>query len=76
MTMTGIKLSTYTWRGRTYKTISGLFRAVEKLYRTPGGYGMNFEANAMCLRPRSGPTLRFLRTFDPSGNSIIAAEPK
>jgi hypothetical protein len=74
--MNDFKLSTYTWRGKTYKTITGLFKKIGSIYHTPGGYGMNFEADAMCLRPRTGPMLRFRRTFDADHNSVIADEPE
>lgn len=46
----------YRWRGRTYKTLSGLHGAV---LREHPGCGLSFEADAMVVSLRDPETRRF-----------------
>ena len=64
-----LTLTTYTWRGKTYKTNAGLFRATIKAYP---GTSQSFDKDAMYLRERGGIAKRFKRSFDAQHNSIIA----
>lgn len=66
----GITLTPYRWRGKIYKTISGLHNAMMKK-----GYGaftsISFDAGACYLRARSGSEHQFIRLIE-DGVSEIA----
>lgn len=66
-----IGLQTYTWRGKTYKTIAGLHNAMRKLWP---GTGMSFCEKRCYLRD-DAHEYAFNRKFDTRGNSIIGKDP-
>lgn len=65
-------LPSYRWRGKDYKTISPLMRAVSKKMDC---FAIGFEADAMVVTPARGATpIRFARRIEGS-LSIIADDP-
>lgn len=62
-------LPTYTWCGKTYKTIRGLHTAMLKAY--PGS-ALSFDRDTLYLRWRDGKTLQFSRSLP---SNIIADVP-
>jgi hypothetical protein len=64
-------LPNYTWRGKTYKTISGLHNAMLKHYP---GTGISFDANACFLRQKGVSDFRFERKII-DGSSLISDTP-
>ena len=72
------QLSTYTWRGKTYRTLRGLHN---KVWKTHGeGASLSFGRDQMVVRiprPIRGgyDEVHYPRTFDAEHNSVIAAEP-
>jgi hypothetical protein len=67
-------LGTYTWRGKTYKTIAGLHDRALKYYPR---CSVSFDKDNFVVRGRNAEKtvyLYFNRTFDTNGNSIIATE--
>lgn len=52
-------LAPYRWRGKTYKTVTGVLRAASAAY--PEHIFGNFSREAMCLRSRDGRELQFPR---------------
>lgn len=60
----------YSWRGRTYRTLLGLCRAVLRTY--PGG-SVSFGADEMQVRYRNGSFLSFY--VDRGSTNAIDAAP-
>lgn len=74
--MADFNLSSYIWRGKTYKTLRGLHTAALKVYPH---CALSFDADAMVLRfrhPDRTYAMTFARTFDEAHNSVIASEPR
>ena len=66
-------LPTYTWRGKTYKTLNGLFKRVVADFDRAS---MSFDRDAMIVKYQSPTTgeqreLRFARVFR-NGGSLIS----
>jgi hypothetical protein len=66
-----LTLPTYTWRGKTYRSLGGLCRAVEK--RHPGG-AVSFGPQNMFVRV-VGLEFSYKRRFIDCTDSLIADEP-
>lgn len=66
-------LPEYEWRGKRYKSVSGLFKGVQARYP---GMSLGFDEHAMVLRNNSGQELRFVREFAADGHSVIAELPQ
>lgn len=65
-------LPTYSWRGKTYKSLTPLCRSVMKKYPTAA---VSFDRDFMYVRWFDGIVI-YRRTFDAQGHSIIADAPE
>lgn len=70
--MTDFRLPIYHWRGRTYKTVLGLCRAVDRIYPNRGVSFGEFEMHVRL----ADDTLLIFDVAREEGLSTICDEPK